>query len=62
MRDEASTHIKGWWSGRGEGDPFGHLLHVSHSHSSYVGRAYHPNQLLDLKVLHIGRTLGPCCC
>ena len=60
IRDEASTHITGWWAGRGQGDWHGHLLHVAPSHSSYVARAYHPNQLADFKVRARPRASARC--
>ncbi len=49
IRDEAHTGLIGWWAGRGENDPYGHLLHVSPGFGCYTGRAYLPKSLFEIK-------------
>lgn len=49
IRDEAKTGLIGWWAGRGENDPYGHLLHVSPGFGCYIGRAYLPKSLFEIK-------------
>lgn len=57
LRDESYTGLVGWWAGRGEDDPYGHLLHISAGYSSYTGRAYLPRQLFEIRVCG-----SSCCC
>jgi hypothetical protein len=50
IRDDSYSGIVGWWAGRGEQDPYGHLLHVSAGYGCYTGRAYLPRQLTEIRV------------
>lgn len=49
IRDEAATGLVGWWVGRGEGDAQGHLLRVSAGYSRFVGQAYLPKEIAEVK-------------
>ena len=74
LRDTAGTNLMGWWVGRGENDSQGHLLRVSAGYSRFVGQAYLPKELAEVRVsahrfrLHcirplrsIGMKPHPCC-
>ena len=50
LRDEAHTSIEGWWAGRGEDDPYGHLLFVQQGFGCYKGAAYLPRNLMEIRV------------
>jgi hypothetical protein len=40
--------LLGWWVGRGEGDPSGHLLRVQPDFSRYVATAVSPRDITEL--------------
>lgn len=47
VRDEALVALQGWWSGRSEDDPYGHLLHVTAEYGRWTGRVYTSRDLTD---------------
>ncbi|KAI7835685.1 hypothetical protein COHA_010424 [Chlorella ohadii] len=48
LRDQAAVSAVGWWVGRGNGDPCGHLLRITPDFSRYVGQVYSPRDLTEL--------------
>jgi hypothetical protein len=46
----ARFNVQGWWVGRTVNDPYGHLLRVSPSYGRYLGQAYTPHDLAEVKV------------
>ena len=43
----------GWFVGRGENDPQGHLLRVSMAYNRYMGHAFSARDIHDVKVLKL---------
>ncbi len=50
LRDEAATSVLGWFVGRGEDDPHGHLLRVSTAYNRYMGHAFSARDISAAKV------------
>eukprot|EP01024_Parvocaulis_polyphysoides_P056373 TRINITY_DN5920_c0_g1_i2.p1 TRINITY_DN5920_c0_g1~~TRINITY_DN5920_c0_g1_i2.p1 ORF type:complete len:551 (+),score=80.87 TRINITY_DN5920_c0_g1_i2:136-1653(+) len=49
LRDQGMLSLLGWWVGKGEnGDPYGHLLHVTREYGRLVGRAYTSAQIQEI--------------
>ncbi|EFN57162.1 hypothetical protein CHLNCDRAFT_51231 [Chlorella variabilis] len=48
LRDECCVGLLGWWVGRGDGDPTGHLLRMTTDFGRYVATAYTPRDVTDL--------------
>jgi hypothetical protein len=51
LRDEAATSMLGWFVGRGEDDPHGHLLRVGAAYNRYMGHAFSARDISEAKVL-----------
>lgn len=49
LRDMSHSNLMGWWAGKGENDPYGHILHIEPAFGCYLGRAYLPRQLFEIK-------------
>lgn len=50
LRDAGGAGLLGWWAGKSEGDPHGHLLRVTADYSRYMGHAFTPRDLAELNV------------
>ena len=50
LRDEAATSMLGWFVGRGEDDPHGHLLRVGVAYNRYMGHAFSARDISEAKV------------
>jgi len=48
LRDAGGAGIRGWWVGSVEGDPFGHVMHVTTDFGRYVGIAYSGINIAEL--------------
>ena len=48
LRDVGGVGMLGWWAGRGEGDPHGHVVNVSADFGRYVAHAYTGTNLAEL--------------
>eukprot|EP00955_Chlamydomonas_euryale_P066814 359650-Chlamydomonas_euryale.AAC.21 len=55
LRDGGLTSLAGWWAGRADGDPIGHLLHIAPEYGRWTGRALRSRDIAELKV---GRSSG----
>lgn len=50
LRDEGLTGLAGWWAGKAEDDPIGHLLHISREYNRWTGRVFRPRDIAEMKL------------
>jgi hypothetical protein len=54
------SHTQGWWAGKADGDPLGHLLHIAPEFGRWTGRAYTASDLATMSGEHARSSiLGP---
>ncbi|KAG1660345.1 hypothetical protein FOA52_014398 [Chlamydomonas sp. UWO 241] len=59
LRDAGLTSLAGWWAGRADGDPVGHLLHMGPEYGRWTGRVLRPRDIAELKVGRGGASAPP---
>ena len=57
LRDAAATSVLGWFVGRGQDDPHGHLLRVSTAYNRYMGHAFSARDISAAKVATFTRPM-----
>ncbi|WOH14980.1 hypothetical protein DCAR_0934510 [Daucus carota subsp. sativus] len=49
LRDNTGAGLVGWWAGFSDGDPYGHIIHVTADHGRFIAKSYSPWQLATAK-------------
>jgi len=48
LRDQGMASLQGWWAGKAEGDPNGHMLHIGPEFGRWTGRAYTSSDIAEV--------------